>query len=163
MVSIIQHTAPLNPGNSGGPLLDSRGEVVGINTAIVMMAQGIGFAIPANTARWVVSQLLSHGRVRRAYLGIVGRERPLQRRLMLSHHLPEDHAVEVVSVEAGSPARQADLREGDLIVGINEQPVTSIDDLHRFLADWPIQQPVMLVVIRGQEQLAVRVSPAEAK
>jgi S1-C subfamily serine protease len=104
-----------------------------------------------------------HGRVRRATLGIVGRERPLHRRLMVAHYLAEDHAVEIVSVEAGSPARQADLREGDLIVGINEQPVTSIDDLHRFLADWPIQQPVMLVVIRGQEQLAVRVSPAEAK
>jgi S1-C subfamily serine protease len=163
MVSIIQHTAPLNPGNSGGPLLDSRGEMVGINTAIIMMAQGIGFAIPANTARWVVSQLLTHGRVRRAYLGIGGRERPLHRRLMVSHHLAEDHAVEIMSVEADSPAQQAGLREGDLIVGINEQAVTSIDDLHRFLADWPIQRPVVLTVIRGQEQLALRVSPAETK
>jgi S1-C subfamily serine protease len=161
--SIIQHTAPLNPGNSGGPLLDSRGEVVGINTAIIMMAQGIGFAIPANTARWVVSQLLTHGRVRRGYLGISGRQRPLGRRLVLFHNLPNEQAVEVMSVEADSPARQAGLRERDLIVGFNEHPVASIDDLHRLLADWPIQRPATLTVIRGPERLAVPVSPAEAR
>ena len=161
--NIIQHTAPLNPGNSGGPLLDSRGEVVGVNTAIIMMAQGIGFAIPANTARWVVSQLLSYGRVRRAYLGIVGRERSLPRRLAHFHNLADDRAVEIVSVEPGSPAHQAGLREGDLVVGIHDRGVTSIDDLHRFLADWPIQQPVALAVIRGKDQLALDVSPTEAE
>jgi S1-C subfamily serine protease len=161
--SIIQHTAPLNPGNSGGPLLDSRGEVVGINTAIIMMAQGIGFAIPANTARWVVSQLLTHGRVRRGYLGIAGRERPLHRRLVVFHDLPNERAVEIMSVEADGPARQAGLREGDLVVAIDEHMVNSIDDLHRFLADWPIGSPVMLTVLRGPDRLTVRVSPAEAK
>ena len=83
--NIIQHTAPLNPGNSGGPLVDSRGRVVGINTAIIALAQGIGFAIPANTARWVLSQLLLHGRVRRAFLGLAGRDRPLDRRLARLH------------------------------------------------------------------------------
>jgi len=161
--SIIQHTAPLNPGNSGGPLLDSRGEVVGVNTAIIMMAQGIGFAIPADTARWVVSQLLTHGRVRRGYLGIAGRERPLHRRLVLFHDLPNERAVEIMSVEGDGPARQAGLREGDLVVAINEHMVNSIDDLHRFLADWPIGSPVTLAVLRGKERLAVKVSPVEAK
>jgi S1-C subfamily serine protease len=161
--SIIQHTAPLNPGNSGGPLLDSRGEVVGINTAIIVMAQGIGFAIPANTARWVVSQLLTHGRVRRGYLGIAGRERPLHRRLVLFHELPNERAVEIMSVEGDGPARQARLREGDLIVAINDHMMNSIDDLHRFLAGWPIGEPVTLTILRGQDQLTVRASPVEAK
>ncbi len=161
--SIIQHTAPLNPGNSGGPLLDSRGEVVGINTAIIMMAQGIGFAIPANTARWVVSQLLTYGRVRRGYLGITGRERPLHRRLALFHNLANDRAVEIMSVEQDGPAHQAGLREGDLIVAFNEHLVSSIDDLHRLLADWPIARPAALTVIRGQERLRVKVSPNEAQ
>lgn len=161
--SIIQHTAPLNPGNSGGPLLDSRGQVVGINTAIIMMAQGIGFAIPANTVRWVVSQLLTHGRVQRDYLGIAGRDRPLDRRLAHFHNLVNDRAVEIMSMDDHGPARQAGLREGDLIVAIQQQPVSSIDDLHRFLAEWPIQQPVTLTIIRGPERLALEVRPTEAK
>jgi S1-C subfamily serine protease len=160
--NIIQHTAPLNPGNSGGPLLDSRGRVVGINTAIIVMAQGIGFAIPANTARWVVSQLITHGRVRRGYLGLTGRQRPLGRRLVRFHNLADERAVEVVSVESDGPARKAGLREGDLVVALNEQAVTSIDDLHRFLAEWPINGPVTLTVVRGKERLAVDVMPAEA-
>jgi S1-C subfamily serine protease len=161
--NIIQHTAPLNPGNSGGPLLDSRGRIVGINTAIIWMAQGIGFAIPANTAHWVVSQLLTQGRVRRSYLGIAARERPLHRRLVRYHSLESERAVEVMSVERNGPARQAGLREGDLILTIDKQPVTSVDDLHRFLAEWPIGRPVMLAVLRGKEQLTIRVTPAEAE
>ncbi len=160
--NIIQHTAPLNPGNSGGPLLDSRGHVVGLNTAIIMMAQGIGFAIPANTARWVASQLLIHGRVRRGYLGIAGRQRPLGRRLVRFHSLAHDQVLEVVSVEADGPARRAGLREGDLIVAANERAVTGVDDLHRFLAEWPIGASVVLTVIRGQERLEVDVQPVEA-
>ncbi len=160
--NIIQHTAPLNPGNSGGPLLDSRGRIVGINTAIIWMAQGIGFAIPASTARWVVSQLLTHGRVRRGFLGIAAQERPLHRRLVRFHNLVSERAVEVASVEPAGPAHQAGLRVGDLIVTINERPVTSVDDLHRFLAEWPIGRPVVLTVLRGQEQLVIQVTPAEA-
>jgi S1-C subfamily serine protease len=161
--NIIQHTAPLNPGNSGGPLLDSRGQIVGINTAIIMMAQGIGFAIPANTARWVVSQLLTHGRVQRAYLGIAGRQRPLGRRLAILHNLTNEQVVEIMSTEKTGPAHQAGLHEGDLVVAINEQTVTSIDDLHHFLADWPINHSVTLTVIRGQERMAVTVKPVEAE
>lgn len=160
--NIIQHTAPLNPGNSGGPLLDSRGQVVGINTAIIMMAQGIGFAIPSNTARWVVSELIVHGRVRRGYLGIAGRERPLGRRLVRFHDLAQERAVEVVSVESHGPAAQAGLQDGDLIVAANSQAVASVDDLHRFLAEWPINGPVLLTVIRGLQRLEVGVQPVEA-
>ncbi len=160
--NIIQHSAPLNPGNSGGPLVDSRGRVVGINTAIIMMAQGIGFAIPANTAKWVVSQLLTHGRVRRGYLGLAGRQRPLERRLVRFHHLGHEYAVEAISADPKGPAAQAGLQEGDLIVAINGQPLSSIDDLHRFLAEWPIGEPVALTIIRGLERLNLAVKPGEA-
>jgi len=112
---------------------------------------------------WVISQLITQGRVRRGFLGIAGRERPLGRRLVRFHNLVNERAVEVVSVEPDGPARQAGLREGDLIVAINEQAVTSIDDLHRFLAEWPINGPVALTVVRWQERLTMDVTPAEAR
>lgn len=161
--NIIQHTAPLNPGNSGGPLVDSRGRVVGVNTAIIAMAQGIGFAIPATTAKWVVSQLLLHGRVRRGFLGLAGRPRPLERRLVRFHQLPGDYAVEALSVDPRGPAGQGGLREGDLIVAIHGQGVANVDDMHRFLAEWPVGEPVSLTVIRGRERLDLKVTPAEAQ
>jgi S1-C subfamily serine protease len=160
--NIIQHTAPLNPGNSGGPLVDSRGHVVGINTAIIAMAQGIGFSIPSNTAKWVVSQLLTHGKVRRGFLGIAGRPRPLHRRLIRFHNLAKDHAVEVISLDPESPAKQAGMRKGDLIVAIKGQDVGSVDDIYRFLAEWPIGEPVTVGVIRGTKRLDMIVVPAEA-
>lgn len=160
--NIIQHTAPLNPGNSGGPLVDSTGKVVGINTAIIVMAQGIGFSIPSTTARWVVSQILTHGRVRRGYLGIAGRQRPLHRRIVRFHKLKMNHAVEVLNVESRSPAEQARLRVSDLIVSINQVDVASVDDLHRFLAEWPIGKPVEMEVIRGQRRKVLVVKPEEA-
>jgi S1-C subfamily serine protease len=160
--SIIQHTAPLNPGNSGGPLVDSRGRVMGINTAIIMMAQGIGFSIPSNTARWVVSQLLTNGRVRRAFLGIAARPRPLDRRLVRYHDLSGDQAVEVLSVDLESPAGRAGIRISDLIVSVNGQRVASVDDLHKFLGEWPIGEPVTITVVRGRNKANVTVVPAEA-
>jgi S1-C subfamily serine protease len=160
--NVIQHTAPLNPGNSGGPLVDSRGRVIGINTAIIALAQGIGFSIPSNTAKWVVSQLLTHGRVRRGYLGIAAQQRPLNRRLVRFYNLARDYAVEVLSVHSHGPAGQAGMREGDLIVAINGQDVESVDDLHRFLSEWPIGQPMKLTVIRGSERMEMSVVPAEA-
>ncbi len=160
--NIIQHTAPLNPGNSGGPLVDSWGRIVGINTAIIVMAQGIGFSIPSNTARWVVSQLLTHGRVRRGYLGIAGRERQLDRRLVRFHRLTADQAVEILSIGSSSPAEKAGLRVGDFIVAIDEQDVASIDDLHRFLAEWPLGQVASLTIVRGRERLKKDVLPMEA-
>jgi S1-C subfamily serine protease len=161
--NIVQHTAPLNPGNSGGPLTDSRGRVVGLNTAIIAMAQGIGFAIPANTARWVVSQILCYGRVRRGFLGIAGRQRPVHRRMVRFYGLTRDFAVEVASVDPRGPAKQAGLQEGDLIVAIEGQAVASVDDLHRFLSENPFERPITLTVIRGQEQLALMVKQQEAR
>jgi S1-C subfamily serine protease len=158
---IIQHTAPLNPGNSGGPLVDSSGRIVGTNTAIIAMAQGIGFAIPAHTARWVVSQILTHGRVRRGFLGIAGRQRPLARRLVRYHQLPRDYAVEVLSVDESGPAAQAGIRVGDLISAVNGMPVAGVDDLHRFLAEWPVGEPITLTVIRRQERSDLVLVPTE--
>ncbi|MEW6443322.1 MAG: trypsin-like peptidase domain-containing protein [bacterium] len=159
--SIIQHTAPLNPGNSGGPLVDSRGRIAGINTAIIAAAQGIGFAIPSNTARWVVSQLLTHGRVRRGFLGIAGRQRPLDRRIVRFHGLAAEFAVEVISVEQQGPAARAGMQAGDLIVAIDGKVVASVDDLHRFLAEWRLGDAVTLNVVRGRERLDLEVTPAE--
>ena len=160
--NIIQHTAPLNSGNSGGPLVDSSGKVVGINTAIIAMAQGIGFSIPANTAKWVVSQILTHGRVRRGFLGIAARQRPMDRRIIRFHGLDINYSVEVLSVESQGPAGLAGLRVGDLIVAINGSDVQSVDDLHRFLSDWPIGRPVEIDVVRGQNRQVLMVVPKEA-
>jgi S1-C subfamily serine protease len=160
--NIIQHTAPLNPGNSGGPLVDSRGRVIGINTAIIPMAQGICFAIPSNTAAWVLPQLVADGRVRRGYLGIAGQSRPLERSLIRALGLSGNQAVEVVSVSRASPAGQAGLRPGDLIIAINDACVTCVDDLHRFLTTWPIAEPATLTLIRGRQRITLPIIPTEA-
>lgn len=159
---IIQTDVPLNPGNSGGPLVDSRGRVIGINTAIIRMAQGISFSVPIDTAKWVIPQLLTHGRVRRGHLAIGGRQRPLDRRLTRALHLIQSHAVEVISVEPGGPGARAGLRDGDLILSINERIVMSVDDLHRFLAEWPIGSSATLNVLRGMKRERLEVVPAEA-
>ena len=161
--NIVQHTAPLNPGNSGGPLLDARGRVIGINTAIIAQAQGIGFSIPSDTAKWVVSQVLTHGRVRRSHLGLVGYPRRLDRRIVRFHKLSKDHAVEVAGIEASGPASGTGLRTGDLIVDIGRQPVASIDDMFRILAGWPVGEELSLAVIRGKDRLEFRVVTSEAK
>lgn len=160
--NIIQHTAPLNPGNSGGPLVDSAGKVVGVNTAIIALAQGIGFAIPANTAKWVVSQILTHGRVRRGFLGIAARQRPLDRRSVRFHGLNKNYAVEVISVEPQGPAGRAGMQVGDLVVAIHGVDVQSVDDLHRFLAEWPIGRPVEIDIVRGQSRRVLTIVPKEA-
>jgi S1-C subfamily serine protease len=160
--NIIQHTAPLNPGNSGGPLVDSSGRVVGVNTAIIAMAQGIGLSIPSNTAKWIVSQILTNGRVRRGFLGIAGQQRPLTRRWVRFHNLSQEHAVEVISVDPHGPAGKAGIRPGDLITAANDQNVVSIDDLHRFLSEWPVGSPLVLHVLRGETRMEIEVVPAEA-
>ncbi len=160
--NIIQHTAPLNPGNSGGPLVDSHGRVIGINMAIIMMAQGLCFSIPANTVKWVVSQILKYGRVRRGFLGIAGRQRPLNQRLVRLHSLTATNAVEVIVVEAGTPAARAGLLEGDLIVSFNEKPVQSVDDLHHFLSQGTLGSEVVLTVLRGFEKIKLTVVPTES-
>ena len=155
---VVQHTAPLNPGNSGGPLLDGRGRLVGINTAIIAMSQGLGFAIGAETAAWVLGQILATGRVRRAWLGVGGARRPLDRRLA-RHHVLGETAVEVMSVEPKSPAARAGLVDGDLIVGFDGAAVTSVDDLHRRLRDHPPGQSAELAVIRRGARIQVAITP----
>lgn len=160
--NIIQHTSPLNPGSSGGPLVDSRGRVIGINTAMIWGAQGINFAIPSDTVKWVVSQLLTQGRVRRGYLGIALRQRPLDRLLAQLYELTNTYAVEVMVVEPGGPASQAGIVEGDLIIAIDDKAITSVDDLHRALAVWP-PAPVVLTIIHNLDRLRVRVLPTEAQ
>jgi S1-C subfamily serine protease len=134
---------------------------MGINTAIIFMAQGIGFAVPANMARWVVSQLLTHGRVRRGFLGISGRQRPLNRRLMRYHNLKSNFAIEVLSVERDSPAAKAGIHMGDFIVAVHDTGVSSVDDLHRFLSEWPIGEEIILTIIRRVERIEIRVVPVE--
>ena len=145
---VVQHTAALNPGNSGGPLVDSRGRVVGVNTAIIAMAQGIGFAVPAGTAQWVLTEILTQGRVRRAYLGVNVRERELDLRLVRALDLKVKRAVEIVTRDEQGPAAQADLRSGDLIVAVNGAPVNGIDALHLQLSRYPVGDSIALQVIR---------------
>jgi S1-C subfamily serine protease len=159
--NVIQHTAPLNPGSSGGPLVDSRGRVVGINTAIIPVAQGIGFSIPANTARFVVSQILTFGRVRRGYLGIAARQRPIDRRLVRHHGLSFDTAVEVVSLEPRGPAASAGIQPGDILVTLNGKAIGGIDDLHRILGEEEIGAPKTIAVIRGKDRVDIEVVIAE--
>lgn len=159
--NVIQTDVPLNPGNSGGPLVDSRGHVIGINTAMIFMAQGISFAVPVNTVKWVVGELVARGKVRRAYLGIAGQVRPIGRRVQrhLDLHIPT--GVEVVSVEEGDPAHRAGVREGDLIVAVHGTSVGTVDDIHRLLTGWPANSPLGLTILRNGERIQVQVIPGE--
>ena len=160
--NIIQHTAPLNPGNSGGPLLDSRGLVVGINTAIIAQAQGIGFAVPASTARSVVPQLLAMGRVERSYLGVIGYRRQLDRRLVRFHNLRSEQGVEIVSLEPSGPAFRAGIQTGDILISIDGQDITSPDDLFRFLSEWPVGRAVAIRLLRRKNKLDLEAVPSAA-
>src|SRR5262245_43082791 len=157
--NVVQHTAPLNPGNSGGPLVDSRSRVVGINTAIIAMAQGLGFAIPATTAQWVVSELLAHGRVRRLSLGISVGLAPIPRRVAHDLDLLTDVAVEVVEVLPRGPAAGAGLQPGDWIVAAGGRLVSSVDDLHRVLGGLKAERDVGLQVVRDERLLEIAVTP----
>jgi S1-C subfamily serine protease len=156
--NIIQHAAPINPGNSGGPLVDSRGLVVGINTAIIAMAQGLGFAIPANTAEWVLQEILTHGRVRRRQLGIVANTTRIPRSLVRSLDLLADQGVEVHEVAPRSVADLAGIRPDDIIVALAGRLVTSIDDLHRLLMTIPADQGFEMTIVRGETTQTVTVS-----
>jgi S1-C subfamily serine protease len=157
--NIVQHTAPLNPGNSGGPLLDSRGRVMGINTAIIAMAQGLGFAIPSKTAQWVVGELLSHGRVRRLSLGISATVTPLPRRLIREHDLLSERAVEVVEVIRGGAAHAAGIEPGDLLLAVNGRIITDVDDLHQILSSFRAEHRLTLSVLRDGRTLEMDIDP----
>src|SRR5580658_10444466 len=158
---VVQHSAALNPGNSGGPLLDARGRVVGINTAIIAMAQGIGFAIPAATAQWVLTEILTQGRVRRAWLGVAVRDRPLDLRLVRALGLEHRRAVEILSREANGPAAQTDLQPGDLIVSVDGEGIDGVDALHRYLSRVAPGTALQLKVVRRTQLLAVPLTVRE--
>jgi S1-C subfamily serine protease len=159
MDDIIQTDAALNPGNSGGPLVNSRGEVIGVNTAVILPAQGLCFAIAANTAQFVVGRLIRDGRIRRSYVGVAGQNAPLARQLVRFYDLQVSSGVRVVSIEPDSPASQSALREGDVIVGFGGHDVESIDQLHRVLTEDRIGVPTPLLVIRGTEKVEIHVTP----
>jgi S1-C subfamily serine protease len=159
--NIIQTDVALNPGNSGGPLVDSRGRVVGVNTAMIRMAQGLCFAIPSGTMEWVVSELMTRGRVLRAVLGITGQTRPVNRRVQRGFGLARPSAVEIVSLADGAPAQRAGLREKDLIVEMAGAGVSSVDDLQRLLGRWTPGEPMRVTVLRnGGHRHEVEVVPA---
>jgi len=159
---VIQTDAALNPGNSGGPLVDSRGSVIGVNTATILPAQGICFAIGINTAKFVASRLLRDGRIRRSWIGVSAQTVPIHRRVVRFYNLPKETGVVVVGVEGRSPARTAGLREGDVIVALDDKPVAGVDDLHRLLTDAQVGARCLLTVIRHTDRLNVPIVPQDA-
>ncbi|HKQ78193.1 MAG TPA: trypsin-like peptidase domain-containing protein [Blastocatellia bacterium] len=161
--NIIQTDAALNPGNSGGPLVNSRGEVIGVNTAVILPAQGICFATAINTAKFVAGQLIKEGRVRRSYIGLGGQVVPLHRRLARYHNLTVESGVLVISIEPNGPASKAGMQEGDVIVGYDDRPIAGIDDLHRLLTDQKVGVRSSLTVIRRNEKLSLSVTPEDSR
>ena len=161
MENLIQTDAALNPGNSGGPLVTSAAQVVGVNTAVILGGQGIAFAVPINTARYVVSSLLRDGRVRRSHLGVAGQDTSIPRFLVREHKLTHERGVTVTAVTERSPASQAGLHPGDLILDFAGEPVNGIDDLHRLLTEDRIGQVVAIRVLRRRELRRVLVIPRE--
>jgi S1-C subfamily serine protease len=160
---VIQTDAALNPGNSGGPLVTSQGEVVGVNTAIILPAQGICFAIAINTAKFVAARLIRDGKIRRSFIGVAGQDVPLQRRIVRLNGLEVESGVLVVSVEAQSPAEKAGLLEGDVIVGYDDRPVAGIDTLHELLTEEKVGVRAFMTVIRRGEKRFLSITPEESK
>jgi len=160
---VIQTDASLNPGNSGGPLVDSAGRVIGVNTATILPAQGICFAIGINTAKFVASRLLRDGRIRRSYVGISGQTVPVHRRVVRFYDLHHETGALVQSVEENSPAKRGGLREGDIIVALDGQAVAGVDDLHRLLTEVRVGVSCSLSVLRWTEKLELKVVPEEAR
>lgn len=163
MDAVIQTDAALNPGNSGGPLVNSRGEVIGVNTAMILPAQGICFATSIDTAKFVASRLIRDGRVSRSYIGLAGQNVPLPRRIVRYYNLAVESGILVVSFEEKSPGQKAGLREGDIIVGFDDRPIAGIDDLHKLLTEERIGHKSSLIVIRGTQKLNLEVRPQESK
>ncbi len=158
---VIQTDAALNPGNSGGPLVDSRGRVIGVNTAVILPAQGICFAVTSNLAAYVVGKLIMDGKVRRGYIGIAGQHMRFNPRVVKRFQLPVRSGIMVQSIEADGPAYNSELKTGDIIIGFGTKPVDSIDDLHRFLDESTIGQSVQLTVLRNRRMEKVNVIPVE--
>src|SRR6266516_3226460 len=158
--NIIQTDAALNPGNSGGPLVTSNGEVIGVNTAVILPAQGMCFAIAINTATFVAGRLIKDGKIRRGYIGVAGQNVPLYRRLVRGHDLPAATGILVVSIEPNSPAQRAGLREGDIIAGFADHPVADIDALHRILTDHQPGVRAPVLILRGTDNLVLQIEPS---
>jgi S1-C subfamily serine protease len=161
--NLIQTDAALNPGNSGGPLVNSRGEVIGVNTAVILPAQGICFAIASNTAKFVASRLMRDGRIRRGYIGVAGQDVPLHRRIVRFFNLENESGVLVTGTEPGSPAAKAGLQDGDVIIAFNTKAITGIDDLHRQLTGERVDEPATLTIVRQTQKLDVTITPAESR
>jgi S1-C subfamily serine protease len=161
--NLIQTDAALNPGNSGGPLVTSRGEVVGVNTAVILPAQGICFAIAMSTAQFVAGRLIKDGRIRRSYIGVGGQNITLPRRLVRFYNLPVERGVVVVSVESNSPAQRVGVHEGDVIIGYGDNTVASIDDLQRLMTEEQVGSQSTLTLIRRTEQLKLAIVPEESR
>ena len=159
--NVIQTDAALNPGNSGGPLANSRGEIIGVNTAIILPAQGICFAIGSNTAEFVAAWLIKEGRIRRSWIGVAGQDVPIHPRVARFHRLKVNHGVLVAGIEPGSPATRAGLREGDIIVAFHGEPVSGIDELHRHLVARAIGIPSQITIIRHTAKLDLVATPEE--
>src|SRR5437870_7011242 len=162
MDAVIQTDAALNPGNSGGPLVNSRGEVIGVNRAMIMPAQGISFATSIDTAKFVASRLIRDGKVSRSYIGLAGQNVPLPRRIVRYYNLAVESGILVVSFEESSPARNGGVREGDIIIGFDDHPTAGIDDLHKLLSEDRIRHRSSLLVVRGTERLSIEVRPEES-
>ena len=160
--SVIQTDAALNPGNSRGPLVNSRGDVIGVNTAVILPAQGICFAIGINTAKFVAGRLIKDGKIRRGFIGVSGQNVPLPRRFVLAHNLPVESGIQIVAIERNSPAARAGLREGDVIVAYGEQPITGIDDLHRLLVEERVGVKSTVTVIRHGDKRMLEIVPEES-
>ncbi len=159
--NVIQTDAALNPGNSGGPLADSRGMIIGINTAVIAGSQGICFAIPVNSAKWVASQLIREGRVRRAYLGIAAQVISLDRRIAVAHRIASATVVRISEIHPDTAAARAGLQVGDIIVKIGETSVATLDDLMLALGRHAIGEPAQVEVLRGAERRSIEVRPTE--
>jgi len=163
MDDIIQTDASLNPGNSGGPLVTTAGEVIGINTAMILPAQGICFAIASNTVRFVASRLMRDGRIRRSYIGVAGQQTTVPRALARANQLAVTSGVLVASLEEKGPAARAGVAEGDVILGFGGVTVGGIDDLHRLLTDERIGIAAPLIVLRRGQRRELTVVPAESQ
>jgi S1-C subfamily serine protease len=160
--NVIQTDAALNPGNSGGPLVNSQGQVIGVNTAIILPAQGLCFALAINTAKFVAGQLIKDGRIRRGRLGLAGQDVPLQRNLVRFYNLAVERGVLVVSVEPDSAAARAGLQEGDIVIGFADQDVSTIDTLHKVLTEKQVGVATTISVLRYPEKLVLAIVPEEA-
>lgn len=163
MDDVIQTDAALNPGNSGGPLVNSRGEVIGVNTAMILPAQGICFATSIDTAKFVASRLIRDGKVSRSYIGLAGQNVPIPRRIVRYYNLAVASGIMVISYDGNSPARKAGVREGDIIVGFDNHSIAGIDDLHKLLTEERIGHKSSLVIMRGTEKLSLEVIPEESQ